>query len=364
MDARLQDLFDRHITGQLTGAERLELNELLGAQPGFRKEFEELEATHEELRQYATRKTLVDKLRSWHRQMPPVHLRAWRQDRRLLRMRWATTAAVAACISVVAVFSTLAAFDLLHTPGRERDYQQLSEEVRDISSKQEDFHSELRSYLENQDGDPKTSYLKGTGFLVHETGYLLTAGHLVRDARQVIVDCQTDTLPRLRAKVVKYWPEFDLALLQINDERFSPVPGRIPYGFSSREPRLGEAIYTLGFPKSGLVYSEGSLSSLTGFENDTVALQTSIPANPGNSGGPLFNERGQVVGMLSGKSRTAEASSYAINGRFILAEIASYVAENDSLPLTVLTTSRSLPGRAVDQIEKIRPYIYQITALN
>ena len=106
--------------------------------------------------------------------------------------------------------------------------------------------------------------------------------------------------------------EKDLAILQIEDEDFkSPVS--LPYSIGKSSSELAEPIFTLGFPKDEIVYGEGYLSAKTGIKGDTMAYQISISANPGNSGGPVLNKNGEVIGMLNARQTTAEGVVFAVN---------------------------------------------------
>src|SRR6185295_986528 len=73
-----------------------------------------------------------------------------------------------------------------------------------------------------------------------------------------------------------------------------------------RGARLGESVVAVGFPLSGLLSSDpivttGSISALSGLNNDRRAIQISAPIQPGNSGGPLLGENGSVVGIVMAK---------------------------------------------------------------
>lgn len=70
--------------------------------------------------------------------------------------------------------------------------------------------------------------------------------------------------------------------------------------------RLGEEVFTIGFPLAGILSGEhtatdGSVSAVSGLQDDPRHFQVSVPVQPGNSGGPLFNERGEVVGVITSK---------------------------------------------------------------
>ena len=95
------------------------------------------------------------------------------------------------------------------------------------------------------------------------------------------------------------------------------VPGaNVSLGDSS-EVKLGDKVFTIGFPMSNILgqqprYSEGVINSLAGVGDDPKAFQISIPIQSGNSGGPLFNQKGEVVGIVS--SSLDSANTFQIFG--------------------------------------------------
>ncbi len=143
--------------------------------------------------------------------------------------------------------------------------------------------------------EPGEAKATGTGFAITEDGYLVTNHHVVRDARRIIVIFPDERVEaRLEAKDLRN----DLAILKVL-KRTSPLP----LG-SSGSVRLGEEVGTLGFPRPEdqgirVKFSRGTVSSLTGLEDDVAQFQISAPTQPGNSGGPLINTRGEVIGVVS-----------------------------------------------------------------
>jgi S1-C subfamily serine protease len=89
----------------------------------------------------------------------------------------------------------------------------------------------------------------------------------------------------------------DVALLKV-DGKFTALPVAL-----SRGVRLGESVFTIGFPNIELQgfapkLTKGEISSLTGMQDDPREFQISVPVQPGNSGGPLVNQNGNVVGIV------------------------------------------------------------------
>ena len=162
------------------------------------------------------------------------------------------------------------------------------------------FFEFFRRFQQGQDGQgvPREvpSRAQGSGFIINPNGIILTNAHVVRNAKEVIVKL-TDHR-EFRAKVLGADPKTDVAVLKI-DARNLPV---VALG-SSADLRVGEWVLAIGSPfgfensvTAGVVSAKGR--SLPG-DSAVPFIQTDVAVNPGNSGGPLFNTRGQVIGINS-----------------------------------------------------------------
>jgi len=135
----------------------------------------------------------------------------------------------------------------------------------------------------------------GTGFFISPDGYLLTNYHLVSGSHKIVVRTGDAEKP---AKVVRVDAGNDLAVLKI-DGNF----GAIPLG-DARAVAVGDSVMTIGYPNiqiqgSAAKFTKGEVSSLTGFQDDARLFQVSVPIQPGNSGGPLIDDRGNAVGITN-----------------------------------------------------------------
>lgn len=137
---------------------------------------------------------------------------------------------------------------------------------------------------------------QGSGFIISPSGLILTNAHVVRDAKDVIVKL-TDRR-EFRARVLGSDPKTDVAVLKI-DAKDLPV---VTFG-SARDLKVGEWVLAIGSPfgfensvSAGVVSAKGRSLPDDSF---VPFLQTDVAVNPGNSGGPLFNTRGEVVGINS-----------------------------------------------------------------
>ena len=136
----------------------------------------------------------------------------------------------------------------------------------------------------------------GTGFFITDDGYLISNYHVVKDATKVRLVTSTGTI---ETKVVQVDEANDIALLKA-DGQFEPLPI-----VSSRTAQLGNTVATIGFPDTLQGFSpklaKGEIASLAGAQDDSRYFQISVPVQPGNSGGALVDERGNVIGIVSAK---------------------------------------------------------------
>ncbi|TFV40322.1 serine protease [Bradyrhizobium frederickii] len=141
----------------------------------------------------------------------------------------------------------------------------------------------------------------GTGFVVSASGHIVTNNHVVNGCVGDIKGNLTGEAAMV-LRVVSTDANNDLALLQAPSTATFKDFARI----RDRSFRAGDSVVAIGFPYHGLLSSDlrvttGIVSSLSGMRNDTRFLQISAPVQPGNSGGPLFDTTGQIVGVVTGK---------------------------------------------------------------
>tara|TARA_B100001057_G_scaffold107889_1_gene105556 strand:- start:5454 stop:6374 length:921 start_codon:yes stop_codon:yes gene_type:complete len=173
----------------------------------------------------------------------------------------------------------------------------------------------------------------GSGFLIHEDGYVITNDHVVAGERQVSITQFTQKDGELikenydNVRIVATGGNVDLALLKIEGHSNKVFP-TVPLG-SSAELRQGERVFAIGSPL-GLErsVSEGIVSLRNRIVQDRLHIQTTAEISPGNSGGPLFNYRGQVVGVNNMKvvSAGAEGLGFSIPVR----ELKTFLENRDA----------------------------------
>jgi len=151
------------------------------------------------------------------------------------------------------------------------------------------------SYQTNS--DKVISAASGSGFVVSSSGHVITNNHVINGCQNVKIHHKGQAVP---AVVVTYDPQNDLALLK-GDFRPSTV---LP--LSNQKPELLQDVYVAGYPfgkriSTSVKVTKGIISSLTGIGNNFSNIQIDAALQPGNSGGPILNDRGNVVGVAVAK---------------------------------------------------------------
>ena len=170
----------------------------------------------------------------------------------------------------------------------------------------------------------------GTGFFIVD-GYLLTSHHVVKEASAIRVVIGES---KYTAKVLKADPANDIALLKVIFPPNERRPLQVLPLLTSRDMRLGDGVFTIGFPNITVQgvqpkLTRGEINSLAGIQDDVRFFQMNVAVQPGNSGGPLMDLLGNVVGIVTMRlddAKTFEISgalpqnvNYAVKSSFIMA---------------------------------------------
>jgi serine protease Do len=334
-------------------------------EPSLKIEFEQdLTADIELFRSYNAHVNLMDLLqKSWSRKvlkkkLKTVHLEMLSSQElneqlgKRYRIYIRRSLAVAAGAAVLVSFMGLYFSDRLGF-NRNDAYMQLRNEVQDIYSTQENIKKEL-SKNKNQ-----PAAYTGTSFAVSCNGILATNYHVIKDLDSVWVTNFQDTFVRYSAQIIYKNAATDIALLKITDSAFKGF-GKLPYNVPTHYAEIGEYVYTLGYSKQEIVFGEGSISSVSGYHNDTSSYQVSIPVNPGNSGGPVFDSNGNFLGMISGKNTTKDGVGFAIKSDHIYLAIKE-ISNLETSEQPVMQYRNKLAGKKrTEQVKVLQPLVFKV----
>lgn len=263
-------------------------------------------------------------------------------------------AAIAVAASFV-LLTVVTLYSIQQTTQQSGSVELVSRELAKISRSQSNLIRKINST--NVKRDLKPANYGGTGFALTANGYILTNLHVVDGADSVYV--QDNKGNSYKAIVKRKDSQYDLAILKIVDESFGSL-SNLPYRLKQNVIGMGESVYTLGFPKDDAVYGQGYVSSKTGYNGDTTQYQVSIPVNPGNSGGPLLDHDGNIIGVISAKQSQVDGATFAVKSKYIQEALNSI--PNDSLGKKVAFSKRnSLQGLSKPkQVDKIKDYVFMI----
>ena len=153
---------------------------------------------------------------------------------------------------------------------------------------------------------PKPKFSSGSGIVVDRRGSILTNGHVVNHCKSIMV--KTSGSMPMAVTVDAVDPKNDLAVLKTAHDASIGVPAR--FRSQSKAAKLGESVGVVGYPLTGILSSEpkatfGQINSIAGYNNDYTLLQISAPVQPGNSGGPVLDSSGLVVGVVVSQASMA-----------------------------------------------------------
>jgi S1-C subfamily serine protease len=350
------ELIERYFRNELNSAELQAYEKRMQEDESFRQKAEEHIQFLKSLRQYGDRKAKKDALNKIHEELNFV-IEPTKQVRIIGRWeRYGRTMAVAASVALVC---TLGAFFALkyNNDQHQTNYQELRRVVDGLKKSHNQILKDIKENKANAKPEIAPGKYSGTGFLISTNGYIVTSYHLVKSSDSVFIE--NEKFGRLKVSLVYKNPETDVALLLVIDEQFKTLPS-IPFSVRSTDANLGETVYTLGYPRNDIVYGDGTISAASGFEQNENSYQISIPVNPGNSGGPMIDQQGAVVGIINGVQTEARGTAFAVKSKVLLDEIKSIPPDSLETPLKLATANQLASLSRVNQIKRWKDYVFMV----
>lgn len=360
LEYRAYEEIERYLSGQMAAEEEAAFEALMRTDTRLAEQVAEHRHLLQTMRQYGKRQNLLHSLSNIHTEMEAEQLPATPSGWKVFWNRHKQTVAVAASVSMLSVFGTLWSVQQLKAPVKQQTarYVELRREVERLKKAQTAIINGINDATKPA---PRPAAFSGTGFAISSDGYVVTSSHVVEGADSVMIENKAG----LKYKVSEVYRDeiHDLSILKVTDESFNGF-GRLPYTFKPAESDLGEKVFTLGYPREDIVFGEGSLSSSSGFEGDTTAYQISIPLNPGNSGGPLLDDRGNLIGVISGKQAGQEGAAFAVKSAYLLQLIDELAVTGQVQPL-ILPKNNALSGQnRTHQLKKLKDYVFVVKVYN
>lgn len=362
------DAVERYIRGEMTPDERLHFEQLRKTNP----EIDQLVVEHtlflQQMNRFGEWKKFKQALHDTHTNLTEqgkIRSDKLRGSAKVVYL-WKKYKRVTAIAASIAGITALAISGLVWSVTPKTDPHEL-ESLRRIISDQQTKTKQLQTDLKdvktkvNTPVNPSPSPIEfksgGTGFLIDGTGLMITNAHIVKNSKNIrVVNSKGD---QFNAFVVRLDVLRDVAVIKIDDDEFKPFT-TLPYGISKTSSDIAEPIFTLGYPRDEIVYGEGYLSAKSGYKGDTLSCTISVAANPGNSGGPVFNHDGEVIGILSAKETEAEGTVFAIQSKYIYQVL-------DELKKNPLYKNVKMPSRSTvtglektQQVKKIQDFVFMV----
>ena len=228
---------------------------------------------------------------------------------------------------------------------------------------EEDGYLKMYPTSSNMGSPSLTQEWSGTGFAL-KNGYVVTNYHVIENAKSISIQgIRGDFAQKYSATIIATDKYNDLALLQISDKKYNGF-GSIPYNVKTSVSEVGEDVFVLGYPLTSTMGDEiklttGVISSKTGFQGDVSLYQISAPIQPGNSGGPLFDNKGNLIGIVNAKHKGAENVGYAIKTSYLKNLIES------STSSSILPNNNQIAGLPLTgKVKSLKNYVFMITCSN
>lgn len=347
---------DQYLKGTLSAEEALHFEDKMKHNPAFRKKVQEYQALLQNLKLYSSRNKLKEVLETAHGEMAleshtaveakVVPIKGWK--------KYAAMTAAAATVALVSIVGTLLIIRSLETE-QTAIYKELRRNVEQIRKSQRTILEDIALTKEKEKSYPGT--YAGSGFLVSANGYVVTSYHVVKESDSIYLE--NTKAGRVKATIVHSDHENDISILkiQLNEPLFKQP---LPYSLSKTEANLAEEVYTLGFPREEVVFGDGSISALTGYKQNPNAYQVSIPVNPGNSGGPLLNNKGDLIGIISGIQTETSGAAFATKSTVLLNVFEDMTIDSLRAPLVLPKQNMLKNKNRVQQVSQWRDFVFMV----
>ena len=235
--------------------------------------------------------------------------------------------------------------------------------IQDFISMPHRFDPNVTTRSKNRNIKPGEWAGNGSGIIISKSGYIVTNYHVIEDNEEIEVEfIIDDEVKKFNAEVVKSDPVNDLAIIKIVDVNFDGVDN-LPYNFKMRPSGAGTTVFAYGYPMAlSLMGKEckltrGIINSKFGYDDDIRSYTIDAAIQPGSSGGPLFDDKGNLIGINTAglNKEIADNVGYTIKSSYVF-NLIDALPKSIDLPSSTKLQSLSLP----DQYNEISKYVVLI----
>ncbi|TRZ82253.1 MAG: serine protease [Sediminibacterium sp.] len=368
-DKELLETIENYLTGAMSSQERTEFEALRKNTPEIDQMVVEHKLFLDHMQSYAIRRSFAKLTSQTFNKLMAAG--EWMTDDTIstktkviqLWNRYKRVTAIAASVAGFIALTTTVLVMSLSPSLNGNQLLQLSKAI-EVIKKNQQVQGHLINEVKSKVPENAKMLSGGSGFLIDTKGFIITNTHVLKGNGAIVIN---NLGQELHANIIYSDINSDLALLKIDDEDFK-APKNIPFVIRKKMTDLGEEIFTLGYPRNDndIVYGKGYLSAQTGYNGDSNSYQIQISANPGYSGAPLFNDKGEIIGIINTRQKQAEGVAFAVKSNKIFDLIES-VNETESKKVDKIKLPKSntanLNNRK-DQISNLKNYIYSIRSYN
>lgn len=336
-----------YVYGRLNDDIIYQLNQFIHSDDSIKKEWLDNIETIQTLKDISDQESLKSKINSIHtdyvtEQKKPSFLSA--------NILWIRNVAAVLVIVISSSLLTALFFNKDQNENQHNEFISLKRDIQNIKNSQEQLKLSIDS--NHSKAIIPQENTAGTGFAITNDGYIVTDYHVIDKADSVYIKVRTNEYKK--AFLVAFDLKSDIALLKIEDNQFRFTKSEIPFHLSTSPSPIAQSIYSIGYPQDNIFYSEGYISSHTGVNGSKVQYQLELPAHPGQSGSPIFDHNGEIIGMLLGKKTYA---TYAVISTSIL-ELIKTLPKEHKIKLTTKNNLKNLPR--TEQVKKANDYVFPV----
>ncbi|MEO6490685.1 MAG: serine protease [Ferruginibacter sp.] len=369
-DTLLIDAAERFARGEMTAEEKLFFEELRKKNPELDQLVVEQIFFLNELEKYASTKNIKHLLHETEGKLisegmitkAPLKGKAklvylWKRSKRTI----AVAASIAGIVSI-SVAGLVLAFDKEKSQNIKPLVEKLNQQdrkIRQIENKTNKLEAATGVDIPVVISPRLDAKFRATGFLIDvNNNFIVTNAHVVKEARNHLI-IENNKGDQFTAEAIYVNTTTDLAILKVKDNSFKKLPP-LPYTIRRSNAELGEQVFMLGYPKQEIVYNEGYISAKNGYQMDTIYCQLSTAANEGNSGSPIINKNGELLGIITSMETNAEGVVFAIKSANIYnaVEEVKKMKGYDDIKITSQTSIRN--SDRISQIKKVQDYVFMI----